>query len=1561
MRPAVTAGPAATPAAPFSQCPAIGNDTSCGILVNVTGSGSQILTDGTQGPYDGSDDTLIGVLNSSATAVGSLTLSSSTQPFGFDGDGICAFAGWTGVAGCPYGTTGYEGPGTSFTGITPDFNGGIVVLSPALQPGQSAYFSLEEPLTGSQVTAGGPTTPEQGSAANPSEHSTTCSILQPVNCATGVFWHQFTDVSVQGRGVALDLSRTYSSSRAGTDGPLGFGWTDSYNMSLAVDQATGNVTVTQEDGSPVTFAPNGSGGFAAPPRVLASLVLNADGSYTFIRSGSQVQYTFTASGQLVKEVDLNGYLTSLAYNPGGQLATVTDPAGRTLTFAYAGSHLTGVTGPMGRAWAYAYDASGNLASATDPLGRTSTFTYDASHLLLSMKDPRGGTTTNTYNASGQVVSQVGPDGGATTFSWSGDPASPAGAANTMTDPNGNVTQYQYANMELASVTHAFGTPLAATTSYAYDPATLGVTTVTDPAGHVTTSGYDSAGNLLSTTSADGHTTSYSYNGFNELTSKSTPLGEFTSYSYDGNGNLVSVSDPLGTTSYAHDSAAAPGDVTSMTNPDGNVTTYAYDSDGDLASAATTPSAGVTDTVTYAYDAAGERTCQALGNATASGITCPAAGAAPAGTTATAYDAAGQVTGITDPLGHVTSYGYDGNGNKVKVTDAAGHVTSYAYDASNQQVKVTQPDGTTQATTYDATGSPVKQVSASGAITVYAFNALSQVTSSTGPLGHVTKYGYDAAGDRASVTDPQGQVTTYGYDAAGLETSISYSDGKTPGVTYAYDADGRRAAMTDGTGTTTYAYDGDSHVTSVTSGAGATVSYAYDAAGLLTSLTYPNGQVVTHAYDGAARLASIADGLGHTTTFSYDHDGNLLSKAYPNGVTATSAYDASDQLAGITDKTSSATLASYAYTRDSLGQVTAAAETGAGAGPQAYSYTQLSQLASDSSGAYGYDPAGDLTKQPGGITQAFNADGQLTSASAPGAPAAPALDRSVSATQASRGASVTAPALTTRAAGELVLAFVSANGPAGKAQQVTTVTGGGLTWRLAARADGQQGTAEVWQAYAAKVISNAKVTAAFRYKGADGAITVAAFKGARSAAGAHAAASKASGAPAVSLTTTGALSLVWAAGEDPLHATARTVAAGQALVADAVDAKGKDTFWSQRTGTIAAARTAVKVADTKPTADKWNLAAVEVLAAAPAGSSTAYGYNADGDLASITPAGKAATSLAYDQAGRLTGYGAVATYAYDGDGLRMSKKAGATATGFAWDQSGSLPLLIAAGTISYVYGPDGTPIEQVDTANASTVSYLLPDQLGSTRLITDGSGAVTGTYAYSSYGVVTRHAGAGTTALQYDGQYADAESGLQYLRARYYNPATGQFLTLDPMLAVTLAPYGYAVGNPVNSDDPNGECGFLCAAIGAGAGALVGVASGGVECLASYAAGKFNAGECAANVVSDAAGGAVSGACVGFSAALALAACGAAGALVTDGLKKYAFGQDVSLTEAGWDAGFGAIGGVVGLKLFPRGPGRPPIRWNNLLKPGPVTKGYYKAGATGAVFSLLPGLARTIFC
>ena len=137
--------PAVAPTPPFTQCPAIGFDASCGILIVITDSGATVYTDPTQGPYDGVEDTLIGVSNESSGTVASISLSSTTDLFGFDGDGICTFL-FAGDSGCPYGTTGYEGPNTTFSNIAANFTSGVVDFTGGLAAGNSLYFSLEEDL-----------------------------------------------------------------------------------------------------------------------------------------------------------------------------------------------------------------------------------------------------------------------------------------------------------------------------------------------------------------------------------------------------------------------------------------------------------------------------------------------------------------------------------------------------------------------------------------------------------------------------------------------------------------------------------------------------------------------------------------------------------------------------------------------------------------------------------------------------------------------------------------------------------------------------------------------------------------------------------------------------------------------------------------------------------------------------------------------------------------------------------------------------------------------------------------------------------------------------------------------------------------------------------------------------------------------------------------------------------------------------------------------------------------------------------------------------------------------
>jgi RHS repeat-associated protein len=127
--------------------------------------------------------------------------------------------------------------------------------------------------------------------------------------------------------------------------------------------------------------------------------------------------------------------------------------------------------------------------------------------------------------------------------------------------------------------------------------------------------------------------------------------------------------------------------------------------------------------------------------------------------------------------------------------------------------------------------------------------------------------------------------------------------------------------------------------------------------------------------------------------------------------------------------------------------------------------------------------------------------------------------------------------------------------------------------------------------------------------------------------------------------------------------------------------------------------------------------------------------------------------------------------------------------------------VVQGSGILIYGPGGLPVEQV--SSGGTVTYMHHDQRGSTRLLTGSPGTVTGCTTFDAYGNKTGSTGTATTPLGYDGQYTSTDTGLIYLRARVYNPATAQFLSHDPLVSLTREPYAYGDDNPVNLGDPTG--------------------------------------------------------------------------------------------------------------------------------------------------------------
>lgn len=205
----------------------------------------------------------------------------------------------------------------------------------------------------------------------------------------------------------------------------------------------------------------------------------------------------------------------------------------------------------------------------------------------------------------------------------------------------------------------------------------------------------------------------------------------------------------------------------------------------------------------------------------------------------------------------------------------------------------------------------------------------------------------------------------------------------------------------------------------------------------------------------------------------------------------------------------------------------------------------------------------------------------------------AIDTTATTKQETPSIDTKTPFFSTTGSNELLVAFVSTDGPQNDSQSFTSVNGGGLTWTLRTRANSQAGTAEIWTAVAPTALTNIQVNAIKAESGFMGFISVVAFIDADTVnVGASNNKSAPTGAASVNLTATSDASWVWAVGTDWDSATARTVLAGQDKVDEHFAPVG-DTFWLQRLTNRSNLGDVVTIGTSAPTIDRWNIAALEI--------------------------------------------------------------------------------------------------------------------------------------------------------------------------------------------------------------------------------------------------------------------------------------------------------------------------------------------------------------------------------
>ena len=192
----------------------------------------------------------------------------------------------------------------------------------------------------------------------------------------------------------------------------------------------------------------------------------------------------------------------------------------------------------------------------------------------------------------------------------------------------------------------------------------------------------------------------------------------------------------------------------------------------------------------------------------------------------------------------------------------------------------------------------------------------------------------------------------------------------------------------------------------------------------------------------------------------------------------------------------------------------------------------------------------------------------------------------------------------------------------------------------------------------------------------------------------------------------------------------------------------------------------------------------------------YAYDANGNLTQKTDKAGDLTAYTYDAENQLTRIdfpsGGFAEYRYDGLGRRIEKSVNGTATRYVYDNEDILLQSDGANTLMarYTNGPgiDKPLIMDRDLDTSGTFedkerfSYQA-DGLGSITELTDSTGTVVQAYVYDSFGQIVQQVGIEPNPYTYTGRELDVESGLYFMRTRYYDAATGRFISADVILDI----------------------------------------------------------------------------------------------------------------------------------------------------------------------------------
>ncbi|RZU50762.1 RHS repeat-associated protein [Krasilnikovia cinnamomea] len=658
---------------------------------------------------------------------------------------------------------------------------------------------------------------------------------------------------------------------------------------------------------------------------------------------------------------------------------------------------------------YTYDADDNVVSATDPNGNTSYTAYDEDNNVVKTTAPAALSETGTsgsvlanavawtgYNTFGEVTDSKDANGNwsltyydadgrptlqrmpAYTPPGSSTPITPetisrynaSGQLETVTDPNGGITRFEYDQLDRLSKQTAVD---GGVTTYAYDLAG-DVLSVTDATGAVSTSTYDYLGRQLTSTDLirqdnTAATTRYSYGFGGWLSETTSPTGVKQSTTYSPLGETLTVKDGANNvTTLTYDGA---GQVVRSTLPDNTYTTTSYDLAGRATKSAAYNAAGtlLQDSSTE-YDAAGNVVATIDGRKTR---------------TTFDYDATGMLVRERQPISASdaieTTFGYDLEGNRTRFTDGRGNAFFTTYNAwglRESQIEPStpahpDPADRTFTVVYDKTGRPVKQLLPGGVSVTNTYDAMGLLTKQSGAGAEVDtadrSFEYDKSGRLTKFSGDQG-TNTIAYDDRDLPTSITGPSGNS---SFTYNPDGAIASRTDAAGTTSFRYDTAGRLDKLTNTAkGVDQTYSYNKLSAVTKIAHGTGNSRNFSYDDLHRLTSdeLKTGSGASIAkieYGWNANGDLTSKKTSNfgGTTTTNTYDydLADRLTSWNNGTAT-TVYSYDRSGNRIQN-----------GGKQFTYDARNRLLTGDNANYSYTPRGTL-RAVNGVETKTDAFGQV---------------------------------------------------------------------------------------------------------------------------------------------------------------------------------------------------------------------------------------------------------------------------------------------------------------------------------------------------------------------------------------------------------------------------------------------------------------------------------------------------------------------------------------------------------------------------------------------------------